>query len=435
MVASVPFAGWSLFNIGNAFSFTASYVIGVLTLILSFPRLLIPPRVESQRHFFILYAPLIFACFLSALPLIFWNYANEWQYLLSLLHLCFFIAVTYCLIQVKDTEKALDFYAISYTLISLIVTVIGLVDLTLVLISGSGLGIEFNTVVRTAPSTSTIGLLPRASSIFFEPGWFAHYLLIDIIVVVVWLLPRAISTRNWGRVWLLRGCVLLMLLALIATLSAATYLVASIIMLFYILNRPHPLKVLTSIALILLILALVPFPYDLPNPIVATFERFIGIVTGVPVAGESIGARSDELDAAFQMFTNTVFLGSGYGQSTYYIMSVKNVASGGISSFYGILMAETGIVGLLAFVFSIVTLNYKLWRLQKALSNNDASRAQIVFCARCVILAETVYLNFFSAMASPIYVCSFWFALLLLTAWRPLYHQLPSRQTSIKKTL
>ncbi len=40
MVASVPFAGWSLFNIGNTFSFTASYVVGILALIFNLARMM-----------------------------------------------------------------------------------------------------------------------------------------------------------------------------------------------------------------------------------------------------------------------------------------------------------------------------------------------------------------------------------------------------------
>lgn len=416
LVASVPFAGWSIFNVGNAFSFTASYVIGLITLILNLPRLMLLIRAERCRHFLEFYSPWILACLFSVLPLIFWDYADFSQYLTSLFHLTFFVIITYCLLQIKDAETALDFYAKAYTLTALFVAIIGLIDFGMVLLSGGGLGIEFNTVARTAPSNTLIGLLPRASSIFFEPGWFAHYLLIDIIVVVLWLLPRAISTQRWIWAWVLRSSVLLMLISIIATLSAATYFIAGIVVLFVILNQPHPLKTLFFIFLTILLLSIIPLPNDLPNPILGTFERFGGLATGAPVAGESVDTRSNELGAAFQMFVNTLFLGTGYGQSAYYILSVSDVGTGGISSFYGVLMAETGAIGLFAFVACVAALNYKLWRLQKRIAKQDPMRAQIVFCCRCIILAETLYLNFFSAMASPTYVGSFWLALLLLNA-------------------
>lgn len=420
MVASVPFAGWSVFNVGNTFAFTASYVISILILIINLPRLMWLVRIDKSRDFLAFYFPLLFVCLLSALPLLFWRYADIGQYLMSLLHLSFFVLVTYCLLQVSDTEKALDFYAISYTLTAVFVAIIGLIDYALILKSGNGLGIEFNTIARTEPGNSLIGLLPRASSIFFEPGWFAHYLLIDIIVVIFWLLPRYISMRLWVRVWILRTCVLLMLLALLATLSAATFVIAGVLVLFVIFNRPHPLSTMIFIVLTLLMLYLIPMPNDLPNPIEGIFERLFGLVTGATVAGESVDTRSDELAAAIKMFADSLFLGVGYGQSAYYISSVSGVGTGGISSFYGILFAETGLLGLLAFVFSIVALNYKLWRMQKNIELRDIAQAHIVFCCRCVILAETLYLNFFSAMASPTYVGSFWFALIILKP-RPVF--------------
>jgi O-antigen ligase len=416
LVASVPFAGWSIFNVGNAFSFTASYVICVITLILNLPHLVILIQGGRSRHFFEFYSPWILACFFSFLPLIFWDYADFGQYVLSLLHLNFFVIITYCLLQIKDSETALEFYAKAYTLTALFVAIIGLIDFGMILLFGVGFGFEFNTVSRTGPSDTLIGVLPRASSIFFEPGWFAHYLMIDIIVVQLWLLPRAIAAQRWIWAWVLRISVLLMVIAIIATLSASTYVVAGIVVLFAILNQERPLRTLSLIFLALLLLSAIPLPNDSPNPILATFERFGGIATGAPVPGESVDTRSNELAAAFQMLLNTLFLGAGYGQSAYYIRSVSDVGTGGVSSFYGILMAETGVIGLFAFVACIVTLNYKLWRLQKRVAKQDWMRAQIVFCCRCIIFAETLYLNFFSAMASPLYVGSFWLALLLLNA-------------------
>jgi hypothetical protein len=419
-VISVPFAGWSLFNVGNAFGFTASYVIGLVALLINFPRLMLVTRKTISQHFLQFYFPWIFACFLSVIGLIFWEHADVGQYFLSLSHLIFFALITYSLLQVKDTETALHFYAMAYTLTALFVALIGLIDFALLLTSGSGLGIQFNTVVRTEPSSTLIGLLPRASSVFFEPGWFAHYLLIDIILVVFWLLPRAIAIRRWWLVWALRISVLIIFLALIATLSAATYLVATLVILFVILNRPRFLRKLTWITICLVILYFIPFPNDVPNPVQGILERLVGLATSSPVAGESVDARSAELAAAFHLFSETSLLGIGYGQSTFYISSVSGVNTGGISSFYGILMAETGLIGLIAFVGSIIGLNYKLWRLQRNIVEHDILGKQVIFCCRCVIIAETLYLNFFSAMASPTYITSFWFALMMLkTGWPP----------------
>lgn len=418
MVASVPFAGWSLMNIGNAFSFTASYVIGLCVLMLNLPHLVqLIQKPQLHRHFLAFYAPLIMACLVSALPLQFWEYGSSTQYLISLLHLCFFIAITHGLLKVTDTYKALDFYALAYTATAVLVALVGLYDFALIVLTGSGLGIEFNTVARQAPSDTTLGMLPRASSVFFEPGWFAHYLLIDIVVVAVWLLPRARWSCKRSQVWVLRGILMVMLAALVVTLSASAFAVSAVTLLFYILNRPRPLRTLSLLALMVLLLSLVPLPNEMPNPLASTFERFAGLATGEPVAGESAGTRREEIEGALQMLTSTLLLGGGYGQSAYFISTVANTGTMGISSFYGILLAETGMLGLLAFGVSILALNYKLWRLHKKLGKQDPRRAQIVFCCRIVLLAETVFLNFFSAMASSTYICSFWFALLLLNGW------------------
>ena len=415
LVATVPFSGWSLFNVGKSFAFTSSYIIGLVAVLLGLYKLLRSPILVGGLNFIQLYAPLVSTILFSFLPMLFWDYADVDKYFASLLHLIFFLAVTWSLLQIQRPTMALVFYGRAYTIIALIVSAIGLYDFVLTVLFGAGLEINFNTIAREAPSVSTIAGMPRASSVFYEPGWFAHYILIDIILVVTWLLPVAVLSKKFFDVCFFRAVLLIMLVALAATLSASGYLVSAFVFLFYIINGHRPVRSIVLIVITLALLSLLELPNEIPNPLVTTFDRVIGLFNDTPVEGESADTRSEEVRGGVEMFLSTWMLGAGFGQSVRYIETVIQTGTGGISSYYVMLLAETGLIGFCAFSLSVIALNYKLWRLHKAVPYQDIVMSKLVFCCRCVVFAETLFLNFFSAMSSPVYVCSFWFALLLLS--------------------
>lgn len=415
MIASVPFAGWAFFSVGSAFSFTISYVFGFLSIFLLYSRLSSTrnSRISAYREFSSVFIPLTASCAISFIPLWFWEYSEPAQFITSFLHLEFFQLVIFCLLIVENPKKSIEIYAYLYTITAFLVACIGLLDFYLTITTGTGLDIKFNVAAKDAPAASILDLIPRSSSVFFEPGWFAHYLLIDIIIIMTWLAPKARRKHERIIELILYLTSSILIAALLTTLSASAFSVAGATILFITFSKKNPIRSLLIIISALILLSLIPLPYDIPNPLSSMLDRFTGLATGNWVSGESADSRSAELEGAFSMFKDTYFLGAGYGQSAKFVSTIRPVGTSGISSFYGILMAETGVIGVISFSGAILLVNYKLYKIHRrqiSIGHNNL----LLFCARCVFFAESLFLNFFSALASATYVCSFWLAFMIL---------------------
>jgi hypothetical protein len=201
--------------------------------------------------------------------------------------------------------------------------------------------------------------------------------------------------------------------AVAITMSASAFVVGGAMLLFVVFTKPRPFRTLAWVFGALLLLSLIPLPYDLPNPLSVIMDRFLGLASGNWVSGESADSRTAELEAAMHLFFDSNLFGVGYGQSANYVTTIEPVGTGGISSFYGILLAETGLFGFLLVVASFLYLHYVLYRVQK---NYPVSTpfGRILYGARCVFFADTLFLNFFGNFASAKYTCSLWLVLVVL---------------------
>lgn len=415
LAASVPFAGWSLLNIGSTFSFTASYVICSLAIVVAIVVRTMgagQPRLVSGE-LAIGTIPLLFACNVSFIPLLFYPYASMSQFAASNVHLLFYVVSLWALLQAPNAIIALRWFSNAYIWTALFVALLGIYELYLLITTGTGLGIEFNATAREAPATAKFSLLPRISSVFFEPGWFAHYSLVGLLLVTTWLYPEAKAQGQRVRAAWLGFAALTLLVAVAITMSASAYIVGGAVLLFVVLTRPRPMRTLAMVFGALVVLSLVPLPYDLPNPLSVITDRFLGLASGNMVSGESADSRTAELEAAMHLFLDSGMFGIGYGQSANYVTVIEPVGTGGISSFYGILLAETGMLGFILMVVSFGYLHHALYRLQKRYPAPTAF-GRMLYAARCVLFADHLFLNFFGNFASAKYTCSLWLALTVL---------------------
>lgn len=415
LAASVPFAGWSVFNIGQTFSFTASYVICTFAIIVVFMNRLMGKTggVRTAPEYFAFAVPMFVACNASFIPLVFYRYANFSQFIASNVHLLFYIVSLWALLHTRDIMRSLRWFSNAYVVTAVFVGIIGIYELYLLITTGTGLGIEFNATAREAPAAAKFSLLPRISSVFFEPGWFAHYSLVGLVLIATWMYPEAKAEGSTARQRWLAAAGLALAIAVAITMSASAFVVGGAMLLFVVFTKPRPFRTLAWVFGALVLLSLIPLPYDLPNPLSVIMDRFLGLASGNWVSGESADSRTAELEAAMHLFFDSNLFGVGYGQSANYVTTIEPVGTGGISSFYGILLAETGLFGFLLVVASFLYLHYVLYRVQK---NYPVSTpfGRILYGARCVFFADTLFLNFFGNFASAKYTCSLWLVLVVL---------------------
>jgi hypothetical protein len=409
LVASTPFAGWSLFNVGSSFAFTASYVVNLFAILFW---MFIPRSAGSYyqtlRYRQFIAIPLISICLISFLPLLFWDYSNINQFILSYLHLLFWILTTDILLQIPSkVEQSIQFFLKTYLSVCLGVVFFGFYDLYLLITTGSGFAVSFNVRVRDFPAINTFMMLPRASSIFFEPGWYAHYVLICLILVISWMIPDAAAQNKKAKKLFLTVVAIVFLLSILSTLSASAIAISFATLIYYLLSKPKPFQKIFFLVLLFLIFYFFPMPGDLPNPIGVLFERFYGLLTGDWIPGESADSRAAEIQGAFALFLNSNMLGIGLGQSTFYLTEIEPVGTLGISSFYALLLAETGVLGFSVFIFSLIALNVYLLVIQRRIKFKSPLW-DLILGIRCLLFAECLFLNFFSNFSSPTYMTSFW---------------------------
>ena len=411
LVMSTPLSGWQFFGFGNTFSFTLSYLICVLSVII----FIINKRntglnVQTSSNFFIVFfaSPLLLSTIFSLFPLMANEHANLTQFILSNLHLIFWLSSIYTLLAITDLRSSILLYLRYYLLSAILVSSFGAVNYFITIKTGVPIPIYFNIIARESPAMNSFLTLPRLTSIFHESGWYAHYVIVSLIIILCWLRPSAVLKHKRSHVIALTFLSLFLGLTVLATLSASALLVGLALYFFTFLTRPGFFKKIIKTSVIVSIVAMIPSPGDLPNPSTVLIGRIQGILSGDPISGESIDSRSSEIAAAYDLFISSNALGIGYGQSTANVRDIRPVGTDGISSFYAVLLAETGFLGFGLFVGAILLIYTKIWTLEKQAKNNIRLK-QILFTARCVFLAECLFLNFFSNLASSFYASSLWF--------------------------
>lgn len=407
LVASTPFAGWGLFNIGSSFSFTASYVVCILAIIFGAIGGHVRPNQSIQYRRFIA-TPLLIITLISFVPMLFWNYSNGMQFVNSYLHLLFWVvSIDVLLRNASDLEHSIEIFLKIYLWIAILVVALGFYDLYLRIFRGVRMEVLFNVRVREVPAYASFLSLPRESSIFFEPGWYAHYVLSCLILVVTWMIPNANRNRNFFYKLFLIVIAIIFAIAILSTLSASAIVVSIAIFLFVIFSKPKSIRNIALVILILFVISLLPLPGDIPNPVGVLIDRFYGLYTGEWVSGESADSRSAEIQGAINLLTKSNMLGIGYGQSAYYLTEIEPVGTAGISSFYALLLAETGVLGFIVFLLSLFGLNIFLFNVQSTLKSGS-SLGNAFFSIRCLLFAESLFLNFFSNFSSSFYASSLW---------------------------
>jgi len=230
------------------------------------------------------------------------------------------------------------------------------------------------------------GRFLRIWSTLSEPVWFGDFLVAAIPLLASYVLSRQ-SVLTLGRHRLLQGRwqVLLLLPLMVALLltfarSAWFALVIALATLVLILFRPKELLRWLVIALVLIVVlvsadaAMSRLPISQGASLLdAVISRFVS-----PFGQEDFGNihRYTALQGSLAMFKDYPWLGVGYGNFGFHFDLYKPIGGRALSDTLGVfpvmsggmffrLLAETGVIGTMAFVVLLVLIAwtaYQAWR-------------------------------------------------------------------------
>lgn len=412
LVASIPLAGWSIFNLGGTFSFTPSYALAAISIIIAlFCR---KSNVMTRALVQMVVASLLFPVIISTISILFLSRSNEVQFFKSLTHMLFFIVFLISFLSISRKLPPYKYFFSSYLAVSLSASIFSIIQGYYFLILGSPIELNFNIATGVKNGMGEFFSMPRLVSVFLEPGWFAHFNILSLIIAWAWAWPQISKFGGLISKSLFLIFILFVSIITILTFSASAIVVAFLVLIYSrLVIAKSILNIIISIVgtiLIIGILYAIPMPDGYENPIEIIIERFLGIITGNYIPGESAESRNTEIEFAMKLATESLYLGVGYGQSAILLKDSGATNTLGISSFYLTTFAETGLIGLLSILALWYWLHRKLIKINRAVKN-DQGFARVVFTIRCIFVADICFLFFFGNLISLKYFMTLWLVL------------------------
>lgn len=238
---------------------------------------------------------------------------------------------------------------------------------------------------------------PRVQAFSREPLYLANYLLIPLGAMAGLMFAKA------ARPGLL-PLALLTLLTFILTLSRGAFVAAAVAAVFLVIVAFRKIVNFRTVfwGTTAAILAVVGFNtiFNRLNPDLK--ERFLAHATVADYRkGESTQGRLNAFTKAIDAFNDAPITGIGPGGYGMYVLNYPNEPpSGGwfiVNNQYLELLAETGIIGLTAFLFLVVVIISR--SLVAYLKTNDSFAQSMVLGLTAVFIGTLVQYNFFSTVS------------------------------------
>jgi len=212
-------------------------------------------------------------------------------------------------------------------------------------VTSRGLNIVIYSVQPVPPGTDSFIILPRNCGFAWEPGGFAVFLCLAILVNLFFIKHKGKVNKHF---WVF-------LLGLLSTQSTTGYTIFIIIILFYYLQKNIKIIVLLFPVLIITLVALFSLPFmkdkiilyiDEVNKVDAIVEESVGSQTS------RAPQRFASFIISFKDFVNNPLLGyGGQTEERWYSKINSNIAP---ISGIGNLLAEYGLTGFLFFIILLI---------------------------------------------------------------------------------
>ncbi len=212
-------------------------------------------------------------------------------------------------------------------------------------VTSSGLNIVIYSVQPVPPGSDSFILLPRNCGFAWEPGGFAVFLCLAILVNLFFIKQKGKINKHF---WVF-------LLGLLSTQSTTGYTIFIVIILYYYLQKNIRIIVLLFPVLIITLIALFSLPF-MKDKILLYIDEANKVDTIVEQSVGSQNSRAPQRFASFLIsfrdFINNPILGyGGQTEERWYAKINSNIAP---ISGIGNLLAEYGLAGFLFFITLLI---------------------------------------------------------------------------------
>jgi O-antigen ligase len=277
------------------------------------------------------------------------TYEKVLQFLKTDAHLLFYVLFVFVIIRLLDRaslQKLLKFYYICGIVLA-ILGMLQFIHLNLNNITG------FDQLLFGSKELYNTGI-SRVSAVFNEPSWFAYFLL-DWMGIGLWYS----LIRQQSKVWIF---ILPLLITLFFCASLGGYIGFLVLLFLCFLEFTVIRSKLYLVAFVSLILVL--FSTSTSHFFVTSLaSRITDVASGFD---PSMGMRMDSVQAALKVWLIDPLFGVGIGNASFYTpafyeglwlyyidSSAFHIA---VDSVYLLILAESGIIGFVAFIIMIVVI-------------------------------------------------------------------------------
>lgn len=253
----------------------------------------------------------------------------------------------------------------------------------------------------------TFGDYTRPSSFFVEPSYLGSYLIAPLILLITILLNPSQKALLFKKlvILIIGGCIAL---ALVLTFSLATYVTIGLIA-FFILMGKVVKKIATLSFIAVIFFAVYILLPRLGINFLTAFERvenevILPIITGVSPGITSLGMRLAKAVTTFKVGLAHPFLGVGLNNTSYYAFLYEpEWYTGGLPleenhNMWITTFGEMGILGLIA----LISLWYSALKKVKYSASKNENKWKIIFIAFYFILwSDIINSNFTHEIMHP----------------------------------
>ncbi len=359
VVFFLPFERIGAYELNNL-TIRVSQILTIVTLIAWITNGILKKKIELAKNPTVL--PLALFVIINLFSLV--NTLNIERSSAVLLFTLFTIIFSLLIPNLIRNKEGLNKVVITLLFSAFLVSIFGIYQFI-----GDSLGLSPEITGLREQYTKTVLGFPRAQGTAFEPLYFANYLLIPLGIVFSLFLSHTSKIKSH---WLV-GCLIILGLALVLTISRGGYLgLAALfltISLYYLKNIFTPKRIL----LLALVLIVVWF----------SFTRFLGLSDALNLEsfrlhtlnvfyGGSFVERVETLESALSAFRDHPFLGVGVGgfgpyvsiQPYFFPIDGWKI----VNNEFVEILAETGILGLITF---LVFLLFLVIRSFKAIKSDE----------------------------------------------------------------
>jgi len=395
----------------SGFTLKINHIFGLITLLSWFLLMLIQKKVEFKR--LPIGFPLIILILVNILS--FTQAVNLFRAVSVFSFTLLTILISLAVVNLVDSKDKLNKLVKVLFISAFFVSLFGLFQFM-----GDLIGLPPSITGLRDLYTKEVFGFPRVHATALEPLYYANYLLIPLMLALTLFLSKEKDIRwQWLLLFLILGLV-----NFILTLSRAAYIALAAALLFLLViyfKRFFSFKKIAAVILVLLVVYFIFIKiFGLTEDFNLYLDRFITQATDV-FSGASYTDRAETFREAWQMFKQHPWLGVGTGNFgpnvAWYPLVVPEKGWLIVNNIFLEIMAETGIFGLLSFLWLLGILFFR--SIKAFFKTNDEYLKAVMAGLTAAFVGVIIQYQTFSIL----YIIHIWFLFGLMIAVQNLIFQ------------